>query len=214
MSFNSIYVNGSSFSCGNGLDLIEIKKIYKEKLNIEIQKHIDFSYPNIIATNFKTKIINEAVPGGSLNRLIRKTYQFIFDKKNISKNTLFILELPPMWRDEFYSNKLDRFINITWGTIKAKKSFINLLGLISYMSNVGLKFILIDCAGFKEFLNHNAITNDYNFLFFDNKKMHHWIVDNKLTINDELGVKIDAHAGIVGNKKIASILSEYIKNNF
>ena len=27
MSFNSIYVNGSSFSCGNGLDLIEIKKI-------------------------------------------------------------------------------------------------------------------------------------------------------------------------------------------
>jgi len=252
MSFNSIYVNGSSFSCGNGLDLIEIKKIYKEKLNIEIPNHIDFSYPNIIATNFKTKIINEAVPGGSLNRLIRKTYQFIFDKKNISKNTLFILELPPMWRDEFYSNKLDRFINITWGTIKnptkdltnirngydvsdilkiyddltncfdnfinvdleAKKSFINLLGLISYMSNVGLKFILIDCAGFKEFLNHNAITNDYNFLFFDNKKMHHWIVDNKLTINDELGVKIDAHAGIVGNKKIASILSEYIKNNF
>ena len=118
MSFNSIYVNGSSFSCGNGLDLIEIKKIYKEKLNIEIQNHIDFSYPNIIATNFETKIINEAVPGGSLNRLIRKTYQFIFDKKNISKNTLFILELPPMWRDEFYSNKLDRFINITWGTIK------------------------------------------------------------------------------------------------
>ena len=52
MSFNSIYVNGSSFSCGNGLDLIEIKKIYKEKLNIEIQNHIDFSYPNIIATNF------------------------------------------------------------------------------------------------------------------------------------------------------------------
>ena len=173
-------------------------------------------------------------------------------EKDQSKNTLFILELPPMWRDEFYSNKLDRFINITWGTIKdptkdltnirngydvsdilkiyddltncfdnfinvdleAKKSFINLLGLISYMSNIGLKFILIDCAGFKEFLNHNAITNDYNFLFFDNKKMHHWIVDNKLTINDELGVKIDTHAGIVGNEKIASILSEYIKNNF
>jgi hypothetical protein len=29
-----------------------------------------------------------------------------------------------------------------------------------------------------------------------------------------LGVKIDTHAGIVGNEKIASILSEYIKNNF
>ena len=64
MSFNSIYVNGSSFSCGNGLDLIEIKKIYKEKLNIEIQNHIDFSYPNMIASNFKTKIMKAYVfPG-------------------------------------------------------------------------------------------------------------------------------------------------------
>ena len=252
MKFKNVYVNGCSFSCGNGLDLIEIKKLYKEKKGIDISNHLDFAYPNIFAKKYGIDITNEAVPGGSLNRMIRKTYGYLFNNTNTLKDTLFILELPPMWRDEFYSNKLDRFINITWGTIKnptkdltnirngydvsdilkiyddltncfdnfinvdleAKKSFINLLGLISYMSNIGLKFILIDCAGFKEFLNHNAITNDYNFLFFDNKKMHHWIVDNKLTINDELGVKIDTHAGIVGNKKIASILSEYIKNNF
>ena len=229
MSFNSIYVNGSSFSCGNGLDLIEIKKIYKEKLNIEIQNHIDFSYPNIIATNFKTKIINEAVPGGSLNRLIRKTYQFIFDKKNISKNTLFILELPPMWRDEFYSNKLDRLVNITWGTIKhpdtdltnirngydvsdilaihkdlenyfknfididfeEKKSMKNMLGLLSYLIVNDLNYILIDCSGFDDFLKKNSLKDDYNFLWFDNKKMHHWIDDNKLRISDELNIEID-----------------------
>ena len=165
MSFNSIYVNGSSFSCGNGLDLIEIKKIYKEKLNIEIPNHIDFSYPNIIASNFKTKIINEAVPGGSLNRLIRKTYQFIFDKKNISKNTLFILELPPMWRDEFYSNKLDRFINITWGTIKdPTKDLTNIRNGYDVSDILKIYDDLTDC--FDNFINCYSFLSQCNFYLF------------------------------------------------
>jgi hypothetical protein len=242
MKFKKLYVNGCSFSCGNGLDLIEIKKLYKQK-GIDIVNHLDFAYPNILAKKYEIDIINDAVPGGSLNRMIRKTYNHIFNNTDSLKDTLFILELPPMWRDEFYSNKLDRLLNITWGTIKhpdtdltnirngydvsdilsihtdlenyfknfididfeEKKSMKNMLGLLSY---------LIDCTGFDDFLKKNGLKDDYNFLWFDSKKMHHWIDDNQLRISDELDIEIDRHAGINGNKIIAEKLEEYINKKF
>ena len=104
------------------MDLIEIKELYKNKLGINIPNHLDFAYPNILAEKYKLSITNEAVPGGSLNRMIRKTYRYIFNNTDVLKDTLFVLELPPMWRDEFYSTKLDRLINVTWGTIKHPES--------------------------------------------------------------------------------------------
>ena len=248
MKFKKLYVNGCSFSCGNGLDLIEIKKLYKEKKGIDIVNHLNFAYPNIFAKKYGIEIINDAIPGGSLNRMIRKTYGYIFNNTDSLKDTLFILELPPMWRDEFYSNKLDRLLNITWGTIKhpdtdltnirngydvsdilsihkdlenyfknfididfeEKKSMKNMLGLLSYLIINDLNYILIDCSGFDDFLKKNSLKDDYNFLWFDNKKMHHWIDDNKLRISDELDIEIDRHAGIDGNKIIAEKLEEYI----
>jgi hypothetical protein len=252
MKFKKLYVNGCSFSCGNGLDLVEIKELYKQKLNIEIPNHLDFAYPNIFANKHNIEIINDAIPGGSLNRLIRKTYSYIFNNTDSIKDTLFILELPPMWRDEFYSNKLDRLVNITWGTIKHPntdltnirngynisdilsihkdlenyfKNFIdvdfeetkamkNMLGLLSYIILNNINYILIDCSGFDDFLKKNNLKNDYNFLWFDNKKMHHWIDDNNLRISDELSIKIDRHAGIEGNKIISKKLEEYIIKKF
>ena len=252
MKYKNLYVNGCSFSCGNGLDLIEIKDLYKNKLQIDIPNHLDFAYPNIFAKKYNLSITNEAVPGGSLNRMIRKTYGYIFNNTDKLKDTLFILELPPMWRDEFYSNKLDRLVNVTWGTIKhpdsdltnirngydvsdilsihkdlenyfknfidvdfeEKKSMKNMLGLLSYIILNDLNYVLIDCSGFDDFLKKNGLKDDYNFLWFDNKKMHHWIDDNKLRISDELNIEIDRHAGVKGNQIIAQILEEYIIEKF
>jgi hypothetical protein len=252
VNFKNLYVNGCSFSCGNGLDLIEIKQLYKDKLSIDIDNHLNFAYPNILAKKYNLSIINEAVPGGSLNRMIRKTYNYIFNNVDILSDTLFVLEIPPMWRDEFYSNKLDRLINVTWGTLKhphsdltnirngydvsdilsihgdlenyfknfvdidfeEKKSMKNMLGLLSYLIINNLNYILIDCSGFDDFLKKNGLKDEYNFLWFDNKKMHHWIDDNKLRISDELNIEIDRHAGIEGNKIIAERLEEYINKKF
>ena len=116
MKYKMLYVNGCSFSCSGGLNWEDVKSQYKSKLNITIDNHLDFAYPNIVAKELNIDIINDSIQGGSLNRLIRRTYEYIY--KNDVTKTLFILELPPMWRDELYSFKLDRLVNITWGVIK------------------------------------------------------------------------------------------------
>jgi hypothetical protein len=53
-------------------------------------------------------IVNEGESGGSITRIIRKTYEYIIKNKKDIKETLFIFEIPPGWRDEYYSNKLKR----------------------------------------------------------------------------------------------------------
>ena len=63
------------------------------------------------------EIINEGAPGGSINRMIRKTYEYIIKNKRSLKETLFIFEIPPGWRDEYYSNELKRYVNMTIGNI-------------------------------------------------------------------------------------------------
>lgn len=113
---NKLYVNGCSFSCGGGLDISEVKELYLDK-GIVIDNHLDFSWPEILSKKLNLKLINESVQGGSLKRLIRTTYEHLY-KTNFSQNYFYILELPTMWRDELYSNKLKRFVNITHGNLK------------------------------------------------------------------------------------------------
>lgn len=115
----NIYVNGCSFSCSGGMHWNDVRTYYKNILNIDITDDNvnDYGYANIIANKFNLKLINESIPGGSTNRLIRKTYEYIYNYPNELGETIFILELPPGWRDEFYSNVLDRTINITGGLI-------------------------------------------------------------------------------------------------
>lgn len=119
MDYKKIYSCGSSFSCSGGLNWPEVKTLYHTLHNIEIDdEEINNSYPNLIAKLNNTPIVNESIPGGSINRLIRKTYQYIHNHQIDSKDTLFLLELPPVWRDEFYSNEFDKTFNITWGVLK------------------------------------------------------------------------------------------------
>ena len=82
MKFNKIYLNGCSFSCAGGLQWPNHKKLYKERLGIDIDNHMDFAYPTLVANEYGVSLINESVSGGSINRLVRKTYEYIF--KNIS----------------------------------------------------------------------------------------------------------------------------------
>jgi len=249
MEFNKIYANGCSFTGAGGLNFKFIRDKYKLILNMDLSDdYIQYAYPNIIAKALNADIINEAVSGGSMNRLIRKTYQYVYDNKASVENTLFILELPPMWRDEIYSNKLDRLMNITWGSIKEpsndltdmaagyditdmqkihtelqsyfynfvntdfeyKLSMNNFLGLMCFLIHNNIKVILIDNTSFENFLHRNGFKNDYNFVKFDNMEMQEWFVINKLRINDELKEKVDGHAGIEGNRRIAQIILSYL----
>lgn len=119
LPFNKIYANGCSFTCAGGFNYEVVRAQYKNILNMDIgADYIKYAYPNVIANKLNIGIHNDAQSGGSLNRVIRRTYQYIYDNRNDINTTLFVLEIPPGWRDEIYSNKLDRFMNITWGTIK------------------------------------------------------------------------------------------------
>lgn len=114
MPIKKIYVSGGSQCIGAGFMWDKVKKIYKNN-NIVIENHFDFAYPNILAKKLNVEITNDGAPGGSITRMIRKTYEYIFN--NNIEDTLFILEVPPGWRDEFYSNEYKRYFNMTIGNI-------------------------------------------------------------------------------------------------
>jgi hypothetical protein len=238
--FDRIYANGCSFTKAGGLDQSDIRQKYKKILNIELDNDfIQYAYPNIISKKLNVDIINEAKSGSSVNRLIRKTYEYIYKNQSTISETLFILELPTIWRDEIYSNQLNKIINVNTSIIQSddildekllknlrlyfyefvnidfeyKKSMNNLLGLIYFLKHNNSNVIILDNCDFQQFLNKNNLNHNLNFAPFDNKLMHQWFAENKLTINDELGMNVDGHAGISGNEKIADIVLSYLNDN-
>lgn len=111
---NNIFVSGGSQCIGGGFIWDDVKKVYQNK-NIHINNNLDVSYPKLLSDKLGVSLINEGAPGGSITRMIRKTYEFLFN--NEYENTLIILEVPPGWRDEYYSNELKRHVNMTIGNV-------------------------------------------------------------------------------------------------
>lgn len=112
---NKIFVSGGSQCIGGGFIWDDVKKIYQE-MGIEITNNLDMAYPKILADKLGAELINEGAPGGSITRMIRKTYEFLFNETN-KNDVLVILEIPPGWRDEYYSTEFKRYFNITIGNI-------------------------------------------------------------------------------------------------
>jgi hypothetical protein len=91
--FTKIYANGCSFTKAGGLDQSDIRQKYKKILNVDLDDdYIQYAYPNILSKKLKVPIINEAESGGSVNRLIRKTYEYVYKNQSTISETLFILE--------------------------------------------------------------------------------------------------------------------------
>jgi hypothetical protein len=114
MKIKNIFVTGGSQCIAGGFIWDDVKKIYHSN-NITINNNLDVAYPTLLGKMLNVDVINEGAPGGSITRLIRKTYEFIFS--NNCNETLFVLEIPPGWRDEFYSTEFKRYFNITIGSI-------------------------------------------------------------------------------------------------
>jgi len=75
-----------------------------------------YNYASRVAQNFGVELINESIFGGSLDRLYRKTINYIINSDNEDlKNTLFILEIPPIGRSEIYFADENRYCNFTSG---------------------------------------------------------------------------------------------------
>ena len=108
--FNQIYFNGCSFTEGGGFEAEKghIHKAYKEKYGFEYKNEKEVCYPTIVQNLLPDiKVINEAKSGSGTERVIRKTWEYIFKNRlDIVKKTIFILELPgSVARLDLFSNK-------------------------------------------------------------------------------------------------------------
>ncbi len=95
--FSQIYINGSSLSCAGALEYQSAAwRYYTTELDIKSwTNQKELSYGNILGNMLNLKIINEAKEGGGLDRLIRKTYDFISERtlEELSQ-TLFVFDIP------------------------------------------------------------------------------------------------------------------------
>lgn len=174
---NKLYVNGCSFSCAGGLDILDVKELYKNK-NILIDNHLDFSWPTLLSKKLNIELINESVQGGSMNRLIRTTYDNLI-KTNLSNDIFYLLELPPVWRDEIYSSELKRFVNITQGNLNnpefdntddvnghSKKDFLKIHNNVLNWFNSFIDYDIENEKTFKSLLGLVSLFNQYNIKFY------------------------------------------------
>jgi hypothetical protein len=115
--YKYFYVNGSSYCEGGGLEEPDIRS---DSVIPEYQKQFGVSWLNRSEVNFGKRLsdiinihcINEAKCGGGMERLVRKTYDFI-DTHWLERDEFFlILEKPDSTRSEFYFNEIgDYFIS-------------------------------------------------------------------------------------------------------
>lgn len=239
---NALYVNGCSFSCGGGLDICEVKELYKDK-QININNHLDFSWPSILQKKLNVKLVNDSIQGGSINRLIRTTYEHLL-KTKFSKEFYYILELPPMWRDEIYSNKFERFVNVTHGNLK-NPEFDRTEEVNGYSKSDLLKIHKNLTLWFESFINYDIEkrktlfdliglistfkNKEINFLFLENdeyfkKELLRSGIQFKCismdapfnksfsSIKDEIGF-FDNHMGVKGNEEAAEKIYNFLIKN-
>ena len=115
--FSQIYINGSSLSCGGSLHYKSAAwRYYTTELDVPAWKNQkDVSYGNILGKMLDAQIINEAKEGGGLDRVIRKTYDFISERtiEELSK-TLFVFDIPLQpARFEVFSRKHNDWFTVS-----------------------------------------------------------------------------------------------------
>lgn len=115
--FTTIYINGSSLSCGGSLEVnTEAFKYYIQNYDIpKWDNSKDVSYGNVLANMIGAKAINESKQGGGLDRLIRKSYNYINSKTNKElKETLFVFDIPIQpSRFEVYSKQFKDWFTVS-----------------------------------------------------------------------------------------------------
>ena len=112
VQIKNLYVNGCSWTDGDVLDYNGIPQHFGLT-----GMGRDYSYPTLVANQFKYNLIDESKYGGSINRIIRMCWEYIISKHSLINDTIFILEIPNGFRDEIYSNQYDRYFNITSGLL-------------------------------------------------------------------------------------------------
>lgn len=116
VQIKNLYVNGCSWTDGDVLDYSKIPQHFGLT-----GMGRNYSYPTLVANQFKYNLIDESRYGGSINRIIRMCWEYIISQNNLINETIFILEIPNGFRDEIYSNQYNKYFNITGGLLSNPK---------------------------------------------------------------------------------------------
>jgi hypothetical protein len=185
MQFKNIYTNGCSFMWGVGHNNPDIFKFFDETKDIDTSHgtHYEghtlfnnydwvrrqFNISGRLAYHYKVPVIDESIYGGSLKRVVRKTYNWILNNSDKVNETLFILEWPIGVRSEMYIPLHQRYVNYTanfdnfdnidpylhrlmineiapnfFGTDVAFLEDLHcILGLVSFIKSLGGKYMLL-----------------------------------------------------------------------
>ena len=187
----TIYVNGCSWTDGDTF----VTSGLLDKLGLP-QPGKQYAYPKLLADYYELELVDESRFGGSLNRVVRMTWEYINTQQDIS-NTVFILEIPNGFRDEVYSSEYETYINVTSGNLRnvqditeadtvwkktkddiitfyerfwdyGKFKFKEYIDFMSLVSYIKQKTNNIFLIQYNEILNHEYVKFDKNLLNKEN----------------------------------------------
>ena len=145
MQFNQIYINGCSFVWGVGHSDPNIFPYFEETNGIDTSHGTHWNGKTLfnnydwvrqryniggrLSEKLDVNVIDESIYGGSLQRVVRKTHNWIYNNIEKVKDTLFILEWPIGVRKEIYVPIQKRYVNYT-------SNFDNFDGIDPYLHRV------------------------------------------------------------------------------
>lgn len=189
----TIYVNGCSWTDGETFATSGLL----DKLKLP-QPGKQYAYPKLLSDHYGLNLVDESRFGGSLNRVVRMTWEYIATQGEDVSNTLFILEIPNGFRDEVYSSEYETYINVTSGNLSGAQDITEVDtvwkktkdDIITYYE----RFWDYGKFRFKEYINFMSLinflkqkTNNIFIIQYDEILSHEYVkFDNDLLNKDNL----------------------------
>ena len=123
--YKFFYVNGCSFTEGGGLEGSELNSksvvpLYKEKYGVTWNSRNEVNYGKRLEEIIGIKCINDSKSGAGVDRVIRTTYDFIFDNWKDKDKFFIILEKPDSSRSDVFYNKNKKYYIVNCSAQKNK----------------------------------------------------------------------------------------------
>ena len=113
--YKLFYVNGCSHVEGGGLEetairpVFSIQPLYEKKFGITWNNRKEINFATRLSEIIGIPCINEGRSGGSADRVVRMTYDFLFDNWERKDEMFLILEKPDPGRSDIWLNALKSY---------------------------------------------------------------------------------------------------------
>ncbi len=120
--YDFFYTNGSSHTRGGGFETLDeegffadaMAEYYKKHYNITWRSTDEVNYATRLSKHIDIKVVNESMQGGGLDRIIRKTYDFIESNWEKRHKFFIILEAPDASRIDLYYKPYKKYFLLNY----------------------------------------------------------------------------------------------------